>query len=61
MAIQNLQISKSTVQDAQVVSTTDNEGLKASGDTSAVARMGMWVLVMGFGGFLLLPGMVIPL
>jgi len=53
MAIQNLKLSKSTAQDANVVSTTDNELLKASDDTGAVARMGLWVLGLGFGGFLL--------
>ena len=57
MAIQNLQISKTTAQDAQVVSTMENEGLKASDDTGAVARMGMWVLGLGFGGFLLWAGL----
>lgn len=57
MAIQNLPTSKSTVQDAQVVSTTEHEGLKASDDTGAVARMGLWVLGLGFGGFLLWAGL----
>jgi protease secretion system membrane fusion protein len=57
MAIQNLQISKSTAQDAQVVNTTVNEGLRASDDTGSVARLGLWILGLGFGGFLLWAGL----
>ena len=53
MSNQNLQISKSTAQDARVVSIMENEVLRASDDTGAVARMGLWVLGLGFGGFLL--------
>jgi protease secretion system membrane fusion protein len=57
MAIQNLKKSKPTAQDVLVVNTTENEGLKASDDTASVARMGMWVLGLGFGGFLLWAGL----
>ena len=57
MAIQNFQISKSTAQDAQVVNTTVNEGLRASDDTGSVARLGLWILGLGFGGFLLWAGL----
>jgi len=58
MAIQNLtKSSKATAQDAQVVNTADAGGLRASSDTSAVARTGLWVLGLGFGGFLLWAGL----
>lgn len=54
MAIQNLtKSSKAAAQDAQVVNTADAGGIRASSDTSAVARTGLWVLGLGFGGFLL--------
>ena len=54
MAIQKFNPSKSNVvQDVQVVSTSEDTSQYASGDTRAVARMGMWVLGLGFGGFLL--------
>ena len=54
MAIQKFNPSKTdVVQDAQVVSTSEDALLNASGDTRAVARMGLWVLGLGFGGFLL--------
>jgi protease secretion system membrane fusion protein len=45
------------VQDAQVVSTHDDDGPKASSDTRAVARTGLLVLAVGFGGFLLWAGL----
>jgi len=58
MAIQNLtKSSKATAQDAQVVNTADAGGLRASSDTSAVAKTGLWVLGLGFGGFLLWAGL----
>ena len=54
MALQNLtKSSKAAAQDAQVVNTADAGGIRASSDTSAVARTGLWVLGLGFGGFLL--------
>jgi protease secretion system membrane fusion protein len=58
MAKPNLnQSKKSFVQDAQVVSTHDDYGPKASSDTRAVARTGLLVLAVGFGGFLLWAGL----
>jgi len=48
---------KSHVQDAQVVTSNDDEGPRASSDTRAVARTGMLVLAVGFGGFLLWAGL----
>ena len=58
MAKPNLNSSlKSHVQDVQVVSSNDNEGPRASSDTRAVARTGMLVLTVGFGGFLLWAGL----
>jgi protease secretion system membrane fusion protein len=58
MAIQKFNLSKSNVvQDVQVVSTSEDTSEHASGDTRAVARMGMWVLGLGFGGFLLWAGL----
>jgi protease secretion system membrane fusion protein len=36
-----------------VVNAADAGGMRASADTSAVARTGLWVLGLGFGGFLL--------
>jgi protease secretion system membrane fusion protein len=54
MALQNLtKSSKAAAQDAQVVNSADAGGMRASADTSAVARTGLWVLGLGFGGFLL--------
>ncbi len=54
MALQNLtKSSKAAAQDAQVVNAADTGGMRASADTSAVARTGLWVLGLGFGGFLL--------
>ena len=54
MAIKNFKKSlTSSVQDAQVVRTSEDAISNASSDTSAVARVGLWVLGLGFGGFLL--------
>lgn len=54
MAIKNFKKSlSSSVQDAQVVRTTEESASNAASDTSAVARAGLWVLGLGFGGFLL--------
>jgi protease secretion system membrane fusion protein len=58
MANSNLnQSTKSTVQDAQVVSSKDDSAPRASSDTRAVARTGLLVLAVGFGGFLLWAGL----
>ena len=48
---------KSPVQDAQVVSSSDDGAPRASSDTHAVARTGLLVLAIGFGGFLLWAGL----
>jgi protease secretion system membrane fusion protein len=54
MALPNLfKSSHACVQDAQVVLTEDSSGPRASADTRSVARTGLWVLGIGFGGFLL--------
>ena len=58
MALQNLtKTSKSAAQDAQVVNSAEAGGMRASSDTSSVARTGLWVLGLGFGGFLLWAGL----
>jgi protease secretion system membrane fusion protein len=58
MAKPNLNQSlKSSVQDAQVINSNDDEGPRASSDTRSVARTGLWVLTLGFGGFLLWAGL----
>ena len=49
--------SKSLVQDAQVVTSSDDGAPRASSDTRAVARTGLLVLTLGFGGFLLWAGL----
>ena len=41
------------VEDAQVARTSDENALRASADTRGIARKGLWVLGLGFGGFLL--------
>ena len=51
------QSSKSFVQDAQVVTSNEDDGPRASSDTRAVARSGLLVLAVGFGGFLLWAGL----
>ena len=48
---------KSHVQDAQVVNSIADDGPRASSDTRAVARTGLLVLAVGFGGFLLWAGL----
>jgi len=54
MALPNLfKSSHASVQDAQVVLTEDSSGPRASADTRSVAITGLWVLGIGFGGFLL--------
>ena len=54
MALPNLfKSSHASVQDAQVVLTEYSSGPRASADTRSVARTGLWVLGIGFGGFLL--------
>jgi protease secretion system membrane fusion protein len=41
------------VEDAQVARSSDENALRASADTRGIARKGLWVLGLGFGGFLL--------
>ena len=54
MAIKNFKKSlTSSVQDAQVVQTSEDATSNAYSDTRAVSRAGLWVLGLGFGGFLL--------
>ena len=58
MAKPNLNSTKkSLVQDAQVVTSSDDGAPRASSDTRAVARTGLLVLTLGFGGFLLWAGL----
>ena len=58
MAKPNLNSTKiSLVQDAQVVTSSDYGAPRASSDTRAVARTGLLVLTLGFGGFLLWAGL----
>ncbi len=54
MPINNLKKSlTSVVQDAQVVQSNEEGTSKASSDTRSIARGGLWILGLGFGGFLL--------
>ena len=46
--------AKSAAQNARIVNAKEDQGPRASSDTSSVARTGLWVLGLGFGGFLLL-------
>jgi|LauGreDrversion4_2_1035121.scaffolds.fasta_scaffold75819_2 protease secretion system membrane fusion protein len=48
-----LNSQKSGAQDARIVNALEDQGPRASSDTSSVARTGLWVLGLGFGGFLL--------
>lgn len=58
MATSNLNSKlKPVVQDAQVVAAKDDAVPQASSDTGAVARKGLWVLAISFGGFLLWAGL----
>jgi len=58
MAKPNLTPSlKSHAQDAQVLNSIADDGPRVSSDTGAVARTGMIVLALGFGGFLLWAGL----
>jgi protease secretion system membrane fusion protein len=45
------------VEDAHVTQSSDENALRASADTRAIVRKGLWVLGLGFGGFLLWAGM----
>ena len=45
------------VEDAQVARSGEENALRASADTRGIARKGLWVLVLGFGGFLLWAGL----
>ena len=40
-----------------MVTSNDDDGPRASSDTRAVARTGLWILGLGFGGFLLWAGL----
>ena len=56
----NQKLSKqlnSLVEDAQVARSSDENALRASADTQGIARKGLWVLALGFGGFLLWAGL----
>lgn len=56
----NQKLSKqlnSLVEDAQEARSVDENALRASADTKGIARKGLWVLVLGFGGFLLWAGL----
>ena len=46
-------LSKSTVDDVKTKAVGDEAALKASSDTQSIARKALWVLGLGFGGFLL--------
>jgi len=48
-----LNAQKLGAQDARIVNALEDQGPRASSDTSSVARTGLWVLGLGFGGFLL--------
>lgn len=45
-------LSKSIVDDVKVKAAGDEEALRASSDTRSIARKAMWILGLGFGGFL---------
>ena len=56
----NQKLSKqlgSRVEDAQLVRPGDENALRASADTQGIARKGLWVLALSFGGFLLWAGL----
>jgi protease secretion system membrane fusion protein len=58
MALKNFTKSnKTSAQDALVTGSDEGYGLRASSDTSAVGRTGLWVLGLGVGGFLLWAGL----
>jgi len=58
MALKNFTKSnKTSAQDAQLSGSDEDYGLRASSDTSAVGRTGLWVLGLGVGGFLLWAGL----
>jgi len=46
-------VSQSNVEDARVKAGGDEGALMASADTRGIARKALWVLGLGFGGFLL--------
>jgi protease secretion system membrane fusion protein len=46
-------LSKSTVDDVKIKAVGDEAALRASSDTQSIARKALWVLGLGFGGFLL--------
>lgn len=56
----NQKLSKqlsSRVEDAQEARSSDENILRASADTRGIARKGLWVLALSFGGFLLWAGL----
>jgi len=54
MLNQNKPAPKSTdVEDVKAKGTDDAQALRASADTTGIARKGLWVLGLGLGGFLL--------
>ena len=55
--MKNQIISKANIQDATVVSSSADVSPGSMGDTGAIARKGLWVLAIGFGGFLLWAGL----
>ena len=50
----NFKKTKLLAQDALITESSLIEGPVASDDTNAVARLGLWIIGVGFGGFLLL-------
>ena len=54
MLNQNLSAQKKlNVEDALVKISADETALHVSADTGGIARKALWVLALGFGGFLL--------
>jgi protease secretion system membrane fusion protein len=47
------QSSKSFAENANVINASEDNEVRASSDTRSVARTGLWILGLGFGGFLL--------
>ena len=47
------QASKPFVENANVINASEDNEVRASSDTRSVARTGLWILGLGFGGFLL--------
>ena len=47
------QASKPFIENANVINASEDNEVRASSDTRSVARTGLWILGLGFGGFLL--------